>query len=65
MIVELQKYALATHARVSIVSGDVHCAAVGLLKTWVKEKKKPDVPPPLDHRYMVNVVTSTSLLLST
>ncbi|KAI0747647.1 hypothetical protein C8Q80DRAFT_1353629 [Daedaleopsis nitida] len=57
-IVELQQYARSTHARVSFVSGDVHCAAVGLLKTHVKEKKRPDIPPPLDHRYMVNVVTS-------
>ena len=60
LILELQKYAKAQHARVSIVSGDVHCAAVGLLKTWVKEKKRPDIPPPQDHRYMVNVVTSES-----
>ncbi|KAI0350240.1 hypothetical protein OH77DRAFT_1431241 [Trametes cingulata] len=59
-ILELQKYALATHTRVSFVSGDVHCAAVGLFKTLVKDKKKnPAIPPPVDHRYMVNVVTST------
>ncbi|KAI9056891.1 hypothetical protein FKP32DRAFT_1762870 [Trametes sanguinea] len=58
LIQELQKFALATHSRVSFVSGDVHCAAVGLFKTWVKDKKKPAVPPPQDHRYMVNVVTS-------
>ena len=58
MILELQKYAKAQHARVSIVSGDVHCAAVGVLKTLVKGKNAHDVPPPLDHRYMLNVVTS-------
>ncbi|KAI0806950.1 hypothetical protein C8Q74DRAFT_1312933 [Fomes fomentarius] len=58
LILELQQYARATHARVSFISGDVHCAAVGLLKTWIKEKKKPDIPPPLDHRYMVNIVSS-------
>ncbi|KAI0373303.1 hypothetical protein BV20DRAFT_938217 [Pilatotrama ljubarskyi] len=58
-VLELQKYALATHSRVSFVSGDVHCAAVGLFKTLVKDKKKNvAVPPPVDHRYMVNVVTS-------
>ncbi|KAI0695432.1 hypothetical protein C8T65DRAFT_744000 [Cerioporus squamosus] len=58
LILELQKYAKGQHVRVSIVSGDVHCAAVGVLKTLVKEKKRPDIPPPQDHRYMVNVVTS-------
>ncbi|EJF62578.1 hypothetical protein DICSQDRAFT_84388 [Dichomitus squalens LYAD-421 SS1] len=57
-ILELQKYAKATHVRVSFISGDVHCAAVGLLKTFVKDKKRGDVPPPLDPRYMVNVVSS-------
>lgn len=61
LIQELQKYALDKHSRVSFVSGDVHCAAVGLFKTWVKEKKKPPVQPELDHRYMVNVTTSTLL----
>ena len=61
LIQELQKYAFATHTRVSIVSGDVHCSAVGVLKTLVREKKRQDVPPPLDHRYMINVVTSTRL----
>ena len=45
----------------SEIDGDTN----GVLTGTVKEKKKPDVPPPLDHRYMVNVVTSTSLLLST
>ncbi|KAI0781344.1 hypothetical protein BD413DRAFT_27799 [Trametes elegans] len=58
LVQELQKYALATRSRVSFVSGDVHCAAVGLFKTWVKEKKKPPIQPSLDHRYMVNVTTS-------
>ena len=58
LIQELQKYALATHTRVSIVSGDVHCSAVGVLKTLVRDKKKQDIPPQLDHRYMINVVTS-------
>ncbi|TFK88792.1 hypothetical protein K466DRAFT_575189 [Polyporus arcularius HHB13444] len=59
LILELQKYAKGQHVRVSIVSGDVHCAAVGVLKTFVKEKKRPDIPPPQDHRYMVNVVTNS------
>ncbi|KAL1947332.1 hypothetical protein VTO73DRAFT_14293 [Trametes versicolor] len=58
LIQELQTYALDRHSRVSFVSGDVHCAAVGIFKTWVKEKKKAPVQPALDHRYMVNVTTS-------
>ncbi|KAI0329832.1 hypothetical protein GY45DRAFT_827575 [Cubamyces sp. BRFM 1775] len=58
LIQEFQKYALDTRSRVSFVSGDVHCAAVGVFRTFVKDKKKPGVPPTLDHRYMVNVVSS-------
>ena len=42
----------------SFLSGDVHCAAVGVLKTLVKGKNAHEVPPPQDHRYMLNVVTS-------
>ncbi|KAI0648264.1 hypothetical protein C8Q79DRAFT_905728 [Trametes meyenii] len=58
LILELQKYALSKRSRVSFISGDVHCAAVGVFKTLVKEKKKPPIPPASDHRYMVNVVSS-------
>lgn len=43
--------------RVSFLSGDVHCAAVGVLKT-LKVKNSPEVQPAQDYRYMVNVVTS-------
>lgn len=43
----------------------MHCAAVGIFKTWVKEKKKAPVQPALDHRYMVNVTTSEPYSLST
>ncbi|KAI0317869.1 hypothetical protein OF83DRAFT_1083328 [Amylostereum chailletii] len=57
-IEQLQALALRRRIRISFVSGDVHCGAVGLLKTLVKVKKAPDVPPPMDHRYMVNIVTS-------
>ncbi|KAJ7940795.1 hypothetical protein B0H13DRAFT_1939963 [Mycena leptocephala] len=39
------------------LSGDVHCAAVGVFKT-LKAAKKPEIPPHEDHRYMINVVTS-------
>ncbi|KAH9857680.1 hypothetical protein C2E23DRAFT_286396 [Lenzites betulinus] len=58
LIQELQTYALDRHSRVSFVSGDVHCAAVGVFKTWVKEKKRSSVDPAMDHRYMVNVTSS-------
>jgi len=29
-----------------------------VLKTLVKDKKLPEVDPSIDHRYMLNVVTS-------
>lgn len=48
----------------SFLSGDVHCAAVGVLKTLTKGKNTPDVPPAMDHRYMLNVVTSMFLRVS-
>lgn len=37
----------------------MHCAAVGVLKTLAKNKNAA-VPPPVDYRYMINVVTSES-----
>ena len=52
--------AKSRYLRVTFLSGDVHCAAVGVLKTYVKGKKEPDVPPAMDYRYMINVVTSKS-----
>lgn len=58
LIEQLQHFARAKHIRVSFLSGDVHCAAVGVLKTYVKGKKDPDIPPAMDYRYMLNVVTS-------
>jgi hypothetical protein len=57
LILELQKFALARHIRVSIVSGDVHVAAVGVLKTLSKGKHS-ELIQKKDHRYMVNIVTS-------
>ncbi|KAF8652731.1 hypothetical protein AX16_004230 [Volvariella volvacea WC 439] len=48
----LQHLALAKGVRITFLSGDVHCAAVGVLKTL----KGGD--PASDHRYMLNVVTS-------
>ena len=56
-IQQMQNFARIKGIRVTFVSGDVHCAAVGVLKT-LKVKNKPEVPPEQDHRYMLNVVTS-------
>lgn len=58
LIEQLQKVARSRRVRVTFLSGDVHCAAVGVLKTLVKSKKDQEVPPPMDFRYMLNVVTS-------
>ncbi|KAF9264742.1 hypothetical protein L218DRAFT_862250 [Marasmius fiardii PR-910] len=54
---QLQKVALAQRLRVSFLSGDVHCAAVGAFKT-LKPKNGSEPDPLNDHRYMVQVVTS-------
>jgi len=56
-IEQLQKFAKIHRIRISFLSGDVHCAAVGMFKT-LKVAKKPEISPPEDHRYMVNIVTS-------
>jgi len=56
-IEELQKFAKARRIRISFLSGDVHCAAVGVFKT-LKAKDKPAVSPAVDHRYMINITTS-------
>jgi len=56
-IEQLQNFARLRHIRVSFLSGDVHCAAVGVLKT-LQVKNKTEVSPLNDYRYMVNVVTS-------
>lgn len=42
--------------RITFLSGDVHCAAVGVLKTL--SRKDGNIPPATDHRYMINVITS-------
>ncbi|THH08214.1 hypothetical protein EW145_g2858 [Phellinidium pouzarii] len=57
-VLKLQEFAQKTHTRVTFLSGDVHCAAVGLFKTLVREKKANDIDPMIDHRFMLNVVTS-------
>ena len=54
----LQQFAQQRMIRITFLSGDVHCAAVGVLKTLQKGKIAAPVPES-DHRYMLNVVTST------
>ncbi|KAG6896942.1 hypothetical protein C0992_005148 [Termitomyces sp. T32_za158] len=57
LIERMQKFALSNRKRVTFLSGDVHCAAVGILKT-LKQKGRQELAPQADYRYMVNVVTS-------
>ncbi|KNZ75467.1 hypothetical protein J132_02800 [Termitomyces sp. J132] len=52
-----QNFALQKRIRVTFVSGDVHCAAVGVLKT-LRQKGRQELAPWMDYRYMVNIVTS-------
>jgi hypothetical protein len=58
-IEQVQQFAQQQGIRVTFLSGDVHCAAVGVLKTLQKSKKLSGLAPASDHRYMLNVVTST------
>jgi cysteine synthase len=58
-IEQLQQFAQQKGIRITFLSGDVHCAAVGVLKTLQKGKKSSGLAPASDHRYMLNVVTST------
>ncbi|PFH52428.1 hypothetical protein AMATHDRAFT_74220 [Amanita thiersii Skay4041] len=57
LVEQLQQIARMQRLRVSFLSGDVHCAAVGVFKT-LRHKHKADVEIVNDFRYMVNVVTS-------
>ncbi|CCO27778.1 putative protein YGR266W [Rhizoctonia solani AG-1 IB] len=58
-IEQVQAFAKARRIRVTFLSGDVHCAAVGYFKTLVRGGgKAPAIDPLGDHRYMLNVVTS-------
>ncbi|KAI9456269.1 hypothetical protein BJY52DRAFT_1204831 [Lactarius psammicola] len=63
LIEQLQLFARHRRIRVSLLSGDVHCAAVGVLKTLRKGKKAAALNPELDHRYMLNIVTSMEAIL--
>lgn len=65
LIEQFQQLARVKRIRVTFVSGDVHCGAVGVLKTLAKGKHSVPVPPAQDYRYMVNVVSSTCLVLPT
>jgi len=53
----MQGVAKKKRLRITFLSGDVHCAAVGVLKTLTKGKDA-EIPPNFDHRYMLNVVSS-------
>jgi len=63
LIQQLQGISKTKRLRITILSGDVHCAAVGVLKTLSRQTggksgKNQDIPPAADYRYMINVVTS-------
>ncbi|KAI9511315.1 hypothetical protein F5148DRAFT_1274284 [Russula earlei] len=55
----LQQFALERRIRITFLAGDVHCAAVGVLKTLHKGKGSSSISPSSDFRYMLNIVTST------
>lgn len=57
LVLECQRLALELHARITFLSGDVHLAAVGCLFTQAKKLGKA-LAPEVDHRYMLNVITS-------
>jgi hypothetical protein len=57
LIEQFQFRARSQRLRVTFVSGDVHCGAVGLFKA-MKQKNGSEIAPADDHRYMVNIVTS-------
>ncbi|KAL1680859.1 hypothetical protein EV122DRAFT_206983 [Schizophyllum commune] len=57
LIEQLQKIAIEKRVRISFVSGDVHCAAVGAFKT-LKGKNSKALPPLADPKFMLNVTSS-------
>ncbi|PPR04970.1 hypothetical protein CVT24_010428 [Panaeolus cyanescens] len=57
LVEQLQNFARIKHIRVTFISGDVHCGAVGLFKT-LRLKGKPEIAPQNDHKWMANIVTS-------
>jgi hypothetical protein len=56
----LQTLAKDQRVRVTFVTGNVRCAAVGLLKT-LSAGKDSAILPEQDHRYMLDVTTSERL----
>ncbi|KAG6919956.1 hypothetical protein DXG01_013305 [Tephrocybe rancida] len=63
-IEQMQQFALSKRIRVTFVSGDVHCAAVGVLKTLKPKGKGQEIAPSVDHRYMLNIVTIIAMVSS-
>lgn len=62
-IQQLQGISRMKRVRITFLSGDVQCAAVGVLRTLSrqnggKNSKGLDIPPAADYRYMINVITS-------
>lgn len=53
----MQEFSKVKRIRVTFLSGDVHCAAVGVFKTLVTGKEVA-LDAAHDHRYMLNIVTS-------
>jgi PhoD related phosphatase len=56
-IEKMQEFAKVKQIRVTFLSGDVHCAAVGVFKTLANGKDLA-LDFARDHRYMLNIVTS-------
>ncbi|KAF8626225.1 hypothetical protein AX15_004912 [Amanita polypyramis BW_CC] len=57
LVEQFQGIARAQGIRISFLSGDVHCAAVGIFKT-LRQKDGGEIALADDYRYMVNIVTS-------
>ncbi|ELU44919.1 plasma membrane protein [Rhizoctonia solani AG-1 IA] len=63
---QVQALAKAKRIRVTFLSGDVHCAAVGYFKTLVRGGGKGHALDPLaDHRYMLNLTPHDDTKFST
>lgn len=58
LVQQFQRLAQLKTMRVTFLSGDVHCAAVGVFETLQRGAGLLDVPPSQDYRYMLNIVTS-------
>ncbi|KAH7107375.1 hypothetical protein BKA62DRAFT_683171 [Auriculariales sp. MPI-PUGE-AT-0066] len=57
-IEQMQTVAKSKRMRVTFLSGDVHCAAVGQFMTLSKGKNAPAPPSQNDHRHMLNIIAS-------